>query len=379
MRLLADFSSQTGIVGNAQVFGSQGAPNSLSTVPTFINNGFVFERYGLAIYNVVPQNITLADYKANKNNVQNASTWNYGYLQKLSHYQNSNPNFRFMLTLAYPPAWLTFDNTTTGVPSDMAVWSDIVMKISLYLKQFASVRYIEVWNEPGGQFLTIRASPYVNHTAAYMEIYYHTVQGVRAAGLSADIGGPAAGSLDLTLVDAMLSNSSISGDIAFLSFHSYDNNLDVDASNLAALRAVAGTHGRSSIPVFLTEWNYAYYVKTLNDPLNSRSTDAISYVGRRLTNMLQSGYAGASIFTMSAPLTNDTTMMGLNGLYLNNTFTPKAQTFRLMSSILGLGLGSSQIMRTIFNSAVITTTVAAINSADSTAAGDAPATVRKRA
>ncbi|MEW5309704.1 MAG: hypothetical protein WDW38_001568 [Sanguina aurantia] len=192
--ILADFSSPTGITGSPLILGEQDSPQKTSVITGFMQQGFTFERLGVAIYNVVPSNTTLADYKANVNNVQDPSTWNYGYLQKLTYFQQ---------------------NVLGKKKCDMDVWYDIVMKISLYLNQFASVRYIEVWNEPGGPFLTIKQSPYANYTAAYTDIYYHTVQG----------------------------------------------------------------------------------------------------------------------------------------------------TFRLMSSILGLGLGSSQIMRTIFNSAVITTTVAAINSA----------------
>ncbi|MEW5309837.1 MAG: hypothetical protein WDW38_001689 [Sanguina aurantia] len=360
--ITADFSSPTGIVGCPLVFGQQDSPQMARLITGFMQQGFVFERLGLAIYNVVPKHITLADYKANVNNVQDASTWNYGYLEKLRYFQQNalGNKMIFMVTLAYAPPWLSCDGKTTGVPNDMGVWCDIVMKIGLYMKQFPSVRYIEVWNEPEGKFLTLGGSPYTDRTAAYLDIYLHTAQGIRASGWDVDIGGPAACHPygNQQLCEAMLGNAAICDEVKFLSFHEYDEGAVCEAANLAAFQAVGARHGRPNIPVFLTEWNYTWKIEDC--PLNSSSTDAISYVGRRLVNLLKAGYAGANIFRMAAA--TDNSKMGLNGLFVNNTFTPKVQAFQLLSSILGLGHGESQIMETSACPQRMAAVVAAVNS-----------------
>lgn len=100
--------------------------------------------------------------------------------------------------------------------------------------------------------------------------------------------------------------------------------------------------------------------------LNSRSTDAISYVGRRLTNFLASGATGATMYHMAQSV--DDPRNGLDGLagsglFTNLTFMPKIQTFRLMSVILGLGKSQSQIMQTSFTVGPLTAAVAAVNGA----------------
>lgn len=220
-------------------------------------------------------------------------------------------------------------------------------------------------NPPTGDFLYIGGSPYTTKATAYMDIFYHTVRAIRAAGLKVDIGGPAGGSPLGTaqLAEAMLNNQNITSDIAFLSYHNYDGDDGSDVSSDVLLLKLVLAHGRPDIAVFVTEWNFSYLRPS--NLLNSLSTDAISYVGRRLTSFLASGATGATIYHMGQSV-NDPSM-GLygeagSGLFTNLTFMPKIQTFRLMSVILGLGKGNSQIMQTSFTEGSLTA-LAAVNNA----------------
>lgn len=185
------------------------------------------------------------------------------------------------------------------------------------------------------------------------------MKGIKAAGLNIPIGGPAAGNPFSPLPNAMLSNASIVNDVSFISYHLYDQDKNTDAADLARFKAIGTSHGKPDIPVYITEWNFSYL--TPNNPLNNHGTDAISYVGRRLVTFLKAGFAGATIYNMG--IASNDSAADLYGLYKNKTFTPKVQTYRLMSSILGLGQNQSQIMSTIFNPSVVTTTVAAVNGA----------------
>lgn len=212
---------------------------------------------------------------------------------------------------------------------------------------------------PTGDFLQIHGSPYATQTAAYMDIFYYTVRAIRAAGLNVIIGGPAGGAPvgSLQLADAMLNNSKISSDVGFLSYHNYDGDNGNDTIDDRHWLALAASHGRPDIAVFVSEWNFSCQ----KSPLNTWSTDAISYVGRRLSAFFNSGATGAAIYSM-AQSTNDS-QMELTGLFRNLTFTPKIQTFRLMSVVLGLGNGLSQVKQTSFTNGSITAAVAAINNA----------------
>ncbi|MEW5296839.1 MAG: hypothetical protein WDW36_000090 [Sanguina aurantia] len=185
--------------------------------------------------------------------------------------------------------------------------------------------------------------------------------GIKASGLNVSIGGPAgANPADtLRLADVMLRNTTINSDIHFLSYHFYDEDHGTDTLHDVQLKALVQQHNRTDVEIFITEYNFSYM--TPNAPLNSASTDAISYIGNRLTAFLGSGAAGANIFTMMAPV-NDSNP-GLDSLFANYTFTPKIQTFRLMSVILGLGAGQSQIMQSSYTNGSLTAAIAALNNA----------------
>ncbi|MEW5297227.1 MAG: hypothetical protein WDW36_000451 [Sanguina aurantia] len=331
-QISASFSTQIA-TGHAQTFGEQVTPPGFST--QVMSQGFTFERIVVNAYAFPRSSITLQQYINNTNDVQNATRWNYAQLSKM-------------------------DGTHTGVPKDWNVWMDIVQKICLALKTHSALRYIEIWNEPDGNlFLTIANSPYTSNIAAYLDIYYYTVKAIRASGLVVKIGGPAGTGPTNTLhtVDAMLGNASISSDIDFVSYHHYDGDSGADVLSVALYAALAAQHGRPGLPVYVTEWNFSF-TKWVDA---TGVTDAISYVGRRLTAFLTSGAAGACIFNLAAPANALNEQDGEAGLFYNQSFTPKVQTFRLMSLILGLGAGDSQVVQSNFTG--ITSSLAALNNA----------------
>lgn len=355
--LSVNFSSQIG-VGSPYVFGETGSPQNYAVAPSVMKQGFVWERLDAKLNQIVPAS-TIADYRNNVNNIQDPSKWNYGSLQKLAYYGNGygGRTLRFMVIIGYVPTWLSYDNTTTGVPADFDVFTDIVTKLMAYLTSKKCVRYVEVWNEPTGQFLTVAGSPYATNIAAYQDIYLHAVKAIRAVDQTVLIGGPAAGAPGYawSWADTLLGNPAISSDIQFLSFHHYNKDSDTDASDIAAWKAVAAKHGRPQLPVFMSEWNYAWDMG--NIAINNGSSDAISFVGRRLSAFLLAGLTGASIFKI--------------GMNADNSFQPKTQVFRLMSVIMGLGAGPSQLVSTVpdassnvnANLTCVTVALAALNSA----------------
>ncbi|MEW5300416.1 MAG: hypothetical protein WDW36_003347 [Sanguina aurantia] len=268
----------------------------------------------------------------------------------------------FMVLLSYCPKWLSYDPTDNhGVPSDWTVWMSIVTNICNRLQAFSNVKYIEVWNEPNGIFLSVVGSPYTTKLAAYMDIYYYTVMAIRASGLQVKVGGPAGASEYSTLAwaNALLSNASLGPNINFISYHSSDNDDGLDIVYGNKYKALLLSYNRPDVENFVTEWNYEY--QNPNADTNGAGTDAISYAGKRLSAFLATGVNGAAIFYMGAPL-NDS-VPGQAGLFANNTFTPKIQVFRMMSVILGLGRGQSQIVRSSFSNGSLSAAVAAVNNA----------------
>ncbi|MEW5300419.1 MAG: hypothetical protein WDW36_003350 [Sanguina aurantia] len=359
----ASFTTPIGI-GYKNIFGEQDSPINASFIPLEIAQGFTFERFEIQTQWVVPTS-TVYNYTNNVNNVQNGSAWPWGYhTNKLSRYAASpiGASKTFMVLLSYCPKWLSYDPTDNhGVPSDWNVWMSIVTNICNRLQAFSNVKYIEVWNEPNGIFLSVVGSPYTTKLAAYMDIYYYTVMAIRASGLQVKVGGPAGASEYSTLAwaNALLSNASLGPNINFISYHSYDNDDGLDVVYSNKYKALLLSYGRPDVESFVTEWTYEYL--NPNADTNGAGTDAISYVGKRLSAFLAAGVNGAAIYYMGAPL-NDS-VPGLAGLFANNTFTPKIQVFRMMSVILGLGRGQSQIVRSSFSNKSLSAAVAAVNNA----------------
>ncbi|MEW5308112.1 MAG: hypothetical protein WDW38_000096 [Sanguina aurantia] len=135
-----------------------------------------------------------------------------------------------------------------------------------------------------------------------MDIYYYTVKAIKASGLQVMTGGPAGANPADTLSWAatLLSNSNISTDIHFLSYHSSDDDDGLDATYGSKYKAFLLNQNRTDIETYVTEWTFRY--QDPNNPENGEGTIAIPYAGRRLTAFLASGVNGACIFNMAVPL-----------------------------------------------------------------------------
>ena len=351
--ITADFTISNG-VGHPYVFGEQGGPIDNTTATKVKNQGFTFAREGFNMGNdatwcVVPTT-TVANYKANVNNIQNSATWQWASFNHVSAYNTLN--MPIMLTMSYCPQWLSSCSPDQrGIPQDWAVYEDIIQKIYLYVKsKYANVKFIEVWNEPTGAFLNLTGSTYTDKLTAYKDIYYHIAKAIRAVDATIPLGGPTAGDRNFyTWADSMLADSRLTSNINFFTYHLYDGNSGTDPVDIANWQAVAAKYGKPDMPIFMTEWNYAYWLGVTS--MNMESPDAISYVGRRLTNFYVNHLAGANIYTMSVTSAGD--QMG--GIFTNGTFMPKARTFYLMSKILGLGAGDGALKGTTWTANDIVT------------------------
>lgn len=245
--------------------------------------------------------------------------------------------------------------------------------------------------------------------AAYADLYHNTYTAIRLANSTVPIGGHGAGgpycyyeanALIKYFKKINATNYTTIPYIQFFSYHNYDVNITTDQTDFSnwVNAGASGSYLSGDMPIFMTEWNYTYYTPTVatttngvTEPAhpyeqNNASTTAISYCGRKLSLFLTAGFTGACMYTTNMYQTGQTTscylfnnivnVVGQNAPYTSQciaALTPKAQTFRLMSILLGLGNGPSQIMvSTVTNSAAgdptavdsllpITVAVAAIN------------------
>ena len=349
--LTADFSVNNGI-GHPYVFGEGGAPKDAVTATNMVSQGFTLKRTACDMDWLLgdPQYITLEDYKNDVNGIRTnpAKVW-LSNSNELINY--GSKGMKFIAILGYVPTWLSFSpNSHNGVPKDWSVWEELVQKVYLKYKTYNCVEYIEIWNEPSGEFLDLTGSPYTSKLTAYKDIYYHTVKAIHAVDTTIiPLGGPTAGNprADGTAwADSMLSDPRIAKDVNFFSYHFYSKGSagsESDSSIIANWKAVATKYGKPDMPIFITEWNSSYNKEIIR--LNDDSPEAISFVGKRLTDFYVNHLFGATIFTMGQRSEWATSMCGI---FEDGTFMPKVRTFYLMSKVLSLGKGESALKQTIW-------------------------------
>lgn len=346
--LTADFSVNNGI-GHPYVFGEGGAPMDAVIATKMASQGFTLKRTGCDINWLFgdPQKITLADYKNDVNGIRTnpAKVW-ISNSNELINY--GSKGVKFIATIGYVPTWLSFNPTSVnGVPKDWNVYEELVQKLYLKYKTYNCVEYIEIWNEPTGEFLDLTGSPYTSRLTAYKDIYYHTAKAIRAVDTTIPLGGPTAGDSKawcIAWADSMLSDQRIAKDVNFLSYHLYDKGAGSDPSDIANWKAVATKYSKPDMPIFITEWNYSWDLGII--PMNNESPDAISFVGKRLTDFYVNHLFGANIFSMFQYSSTNKWRQDMTGIFENGTFMPKVRTFYLMSKVLSLGKGNSALKQT---------------------------------
>ena len=348
--LTADYSIDNGI-GHPYVFGEGGAPENDATATKIAGQGFTLKRTGCDMNWLLgdPQKITLADYNNDVNGIRSnpAKVW-LSNGNELTNY--GAKGIKFITTIGYVPTWLSFNpSSVNGVPKDWVVFEELMQKVFTKYKTYNSLAYVEIWNEPTGEFLDLTGSAYTDRLTAYKDIYYHTAKAIRAIDANIPLGGPTAGDSKawcIAWADTMLNDPRISKDVNFLSYHLYDKSAGTDPMDIANWKDVAAKHGKTDMPIFITEWNYSYDLGII--PMNNESTDAISFVGKRLTDFYVNHLFGANIFSMFQYSSTNKWRQDMCGIFENGTFMPKIRTFYLMSKILGLGKGEASLKQTTF-------------------------------
>lgn len=358
IQLSIDFEHQIAI-GSPLVFGGASNPyvDHIGAWDLLQDVGFTSIRRDFWIETELPANISLDDYKSNKNNVQNPETWNWsGSWNNISIVNKSltNTKDRGMKTIAilsYSPKWLTYSGTEHGVPRDWDVYQDVVKK--LYRIHRPKIDMIEIWNEPTyPNFLDLTGSPYKNKPDAYKDIFLNASQAIKAVDNEVNDGKQAYiiavvghTPYDTTVLETVLADPIASSRINAVSYHNY--HIEEPSSNY--YKSVLSSYGRSDLPLFVTEWNFSPDEKKV-DP-HHVTNKAISYTGKKLIGFLNQGLAGANYFSVAQ---NDpqkhNNFQSAFGIYNVNKFKqftllPQGKTWQLLSKSLGLGGGSSKIYR----------------------------------
>ncbi len=297
----------------------------------------------------VPGNITLEDYKSNKNDVQNVKNWNQDAINNRNDIflKSKKYGFKNIAILSYAPSWLTHSNTQFGVPKDWEVYEDIVAKV--YKLHREQIDYIEIWNEPTlNDFLDISNSN-LTREKAYELIFFHAAQAIKKMdqemhdGKTIPIGASISHNpvLDSVLTE-LLKNQDASNNIDFISYHNYE----YDEPSWDRYKSILKASNSKITSFFLTEWNLK---GKDTQSLAKKSGDlAIPYTSDKLISFLKMGIQGANYYTL-VPLNredygNDDLSMGfyrwVNG---KAELLPQAKSWRLLSKSMGLGNGNSFI------------------------------------
>lgn len=359
----ADFSVNRG-TGHAEVLGSGiNHVDDVRKLDTLNQAGMRFARRDAYLSEILPNNITLDDYRNNVNNVKDPNTWDWSKYAWVDEYHARG--VKILLIMSYNVGWLGHGPCciTGRVPRDWAVYEDIVQKI--YQRFKGKVAAVEIWNEPNnvgpGNFLDLTGSPYSNGLDAYRDIYEHGSKAIRAVDPTIPIGGPVVSITSATdWADAILRDPDIpANNVNFLSYHHYTLTEPV---NIQAWKQVAANAGRgTNFPVYVTEWNADFRFPPTE--ISSEHPDAISYTGTRMTSMLNQRADGAAYYA-----DNDQSAEAPGvffGIYRNGFLTPKSRTFRLLSHHLGLGDDDHTLRQITYDSALVSNAGAA-----TTARGD---------
>lgn len=347
-----DFSRQTAI-GSPLIFGGAHAPNPdhQDAWDLLADAGVTMIRRDFWIENELPKNITLEDYKANKNEVQNSDTWDKIKINGTnSLFQDAQKRgMKVMAILSYAPGWLTYSGKQTGVPKDWEVYEDIVKKSYRLHRPYLDM--IEIWNEPDIQSFLDPAGSGLSGAEAYALIFEHAVKAIKSVDAESNDGRkipiltPAAALPNETEMIEYLLSKPTAGYIDGVSVHSYKKNEPSWDKYLTVMKK----YGREKLPIYVTEWNKTgEYIKN-NDYVSGEI--AIPYTGKKLVQFLKYGIAGANYFstTYFDPI-SPTKYTNSFGFYRRvsskSELLPQGKTWQLLSKSLALGDGTSRIYAT---------------------------------
>lgn len=332
----ADYSVNNG-VGYPTVFGTNNQDITKTALNSLGAAGIKIVRIDLYIEKIVP-NTTAADYKNNVNNVKDPARWNFSAWDAYAPIYHGR-GFKVIAIMDYCPPWLSYSGEHHGIPADWSVYQDIVTKVYRHCR--GSIDYLEVWNEPDCQFLSLAnasETAYPTKLAAYTAIYSHVASAVRSVDAGVPIGGPALGDplnyrYSPSWVASLLANPEIAPNLNFISYHHYRNSTSDYTGEYA--QNYAGIPHAKKLPIFVDEWNYDYNYD--QNPLDGASPAAVSFAGIRLTNLFMAHTFASLMYSEG----NDSPNFPF--LDPQDRLLPKGAAFRLLSSDLGLGEGKSAI------------------------------------
>lgn len=351
--ILVDYSHKIG-TGSPLVFGGAHGPKleHIDAWDKIANSGVTLIRRDFFIEKILPQNITLEDYKNNIGNVQNPEKWNQKEINELKQfYSNARKrNIKVMGIVSYSPKWLTYSNTIYGVPKDWTVYRDIVSKIYRIFRN--DVDYLDLWNEPNLNFFLNTKNSNLNAQEAYYQIFLHASSAIRSVDKEINdkkfipLGAPVSYiPTDTTFLERLLKDKNLSKEIGYVSYHNYEH---IKGPSWNKYKEVLKNNNLETIPIFITEWAYSPKMKVKNE--FDTGNASIPYTGKILISYLSNNIKGANHSMLqqivpNSPYGNE----GFLGFYYwkNNSaeLLPKGKTWTLLSKTLGLGNGDSLIYK----------------------------------
>lgn len=341
--MTVDYGNTTG-TGHPEVFGGNRFQTNTTKAQQLADVGVTFERNIVELTLIVPPS-TIADYNANAGNIQDPSTWNWSGFDIAQIPPARNLGIRACLSINFNVTWNSYAGTKRGVPINWEVYEDIFKKVY----QHVLPDQVEVWNEPDDS-LDLTGSPYGTPQDAYAAIYFHAAHAIRTVDANVPIGGPVTCcSWPRDWIPSFLTNPTIPANyINFVSYHNYSAKEVED-------RAVfeLAQQSRPGIPVHMTEWNAD--ADCAGNSLNADDPATVSFVGMRLSNMINMGIAQADFWAL-----NNSTFCSFFVNGGQEPLLPKARTWLLMSKKLGLGAGLFTLKHTAMRG--VTAAIGAINS-----------------
>jgi hypothetical protein len=360
-------------VGSPLIFGGCKSPNQIHSAdvfPRLKEAGITIIRNDVYFETVLPENITLEDYKNNVNDVQNPDNWNWNQLWWV--HGAKAQGMKVMLIFIFSPYWLGQDGRNFGAPKDMDVWKDIVAKVFNRYKD--KVDYCEIWNEP---HVTMQKSwdtaKYKTKEDAVSDLYYYAVDGIRKVSKEVVIGGMSWHHLKdhlHLLKDPRFDKKKLQ----FISFHPYeDQRGDLSQWTFEEDFRAIEPYGYTMKDVFLTEWNQN--IDGFSDVPEKYTGRGICWAGKTLMHWMELGVGGAMYFALfplmqhgdGFHLVRDNRRSTTQGFYRwrankkEGYLIHQAKAFRLSSVALGLGKGEYSVKSTLADTNKISKAVGAVN------------------
>ena len=316
------------------------------------DSGVTMIRRDFFIEQILPENITLEDYKNNVNDVQNINNWNLG---KDRYKEAKSRGLKVMGIIDYAPSWLTFSGTPFGHIKDWGVYEDLVKKTYEVFRN--DLDYLEIWNEPTFSHFNDTKNSSKSMEDAYIELAIHTIKAVREVdkkindGKKTPLGGLVADNPKFAgdMLVRILQEPKIIKELSFISYHSYGHT--EPSSEL--YKGIMQKYGYGNLPIFLTEWNYSSEEKI--DNIHKTGNKAITYTANQLFHFINQNIRGANYY-MLEPVGFDSPGIGIKymGFYRwengQAILLPQARTWRILSKQMGLGAGESRIYATNIDS-----------------------------